>query len=223
MARARERLRKEHGAITTAVVLIDRLETSLHKGRNGYAWDAQGWFGGDINRLWIKTEGDGSFGAKPGHIELQALYSRAIDPWFNLQAGMRQDFGPDPRRTYMVLGIHGLAPYWLEVDGALFLSNKGDLTARFKAEYDQRLTQRLILQPHVEIDLATRDITELGIGSGLSSGEAGLRLRYALVPEFAPYVGVQYERTFGDTAMFRRMNADKTGGWSVLLGVRAWF
>lgn len=223
MEKSRRLLVKENGAISTMQVLIDQMETSIRDGRNGYAWDAQLWYGGDINRVWFKTEGEGSFGDGPEDVEVQALYSRALDPWFNLQAGVRHDFRAGPERTYAVLGIQGLAPYWFEVDGSLFLSDKGDLTARFEAEYDQRITQKLILQPSVEFELSAQNIPELGVGSGLSSAETGLRLRYQFVPELAPYVGVKYERVFGDTANFARAAGKKTGGWSFLVGLRSWF
>lgn len=223
MAPAREVVRKEHGAIKSGMILIDQLEAVIGKGKDGYAWDAQGWYGGDIDRLWIKTEGESSFDESPAHAEAQALWSHALDPWWNFQTGIRQDFGTGPNRTYAVVGVQGLAPYWFEMGGALFLSNRGDVTARIEAEYDQRLTQKLILQPAAEFNFSAQDVPELGIGSGLSSAELGLRLRYQFVPEFAPYVGVQYERAFGDTADFRRAQDEKAGGWNVLIGIRSWF
>ncbi len=224
MARSRRLLLRENGALNAGQILIDQLETSFRKGNEGYAWDAQLWYGGDINRLWLKTEGEGRFNeGGPEDVEVQALYSRALDPWFNLQAGVRHDFRAGPERTHAVLGIQGLAPYWFEVDGSLFLSDKGELTARFEAEYDQRITQTLILQPTVEFELSAQDVRELGIGSGLTSAEAGLRLRYQIVPEFAPYVGVTYERSFGDTADFARASGEKAGGWNFLVGLRSWF
>lgn len=223
MASAREVVRKEHGDIKSGTILIDQLEATLGKGKDGFAWKADGWYGGDINRLWVKTEGESSFGKNPEHVEVQALWSHAIDPWWNLQAGVRQDFGTGPERTYAVLGVKGLAPYWFEIDGALFLSHKGDVTARIEAEYDQRLTRKLILQPRAELNFSAQDVVELGIGSGLSTAEAGLRLRYQFAPEFAPYVGVEYERALGDTANFRRAREENTGGWRILIGVRSWF
>ena len=223
MAAARAHSQHEHGDMKTYKVLIDQLEAKIRDGRDGYAWDAQGWYGGDIDKLWIKTEGEGDFGGRLEQAEVQALWSHAIDPWFDLQAGVRYDIRPNPERAHLVLGVQGLAPYWFEVDGALFLSNKGDLTARLEVEYDLRLTQRLILQPRVEFELAAQDVPELGIGSGLSTGEIGARLRYEIRPEFAPYVGVEYERAFGDTADFRRAEGEDAGGWSLLLGVRTWF
>ncbi len=223
MAPAREIVRKEHGDIKSGMILIDQLEAVIGKGKDGYAWDAQGWYGGDIDRLWVKTEGESRFGESPEHAEVQALWSRALDPWWNLQTGIRQDLGAGPDRTYAVVGVQGLAPYWFEMGGALFLSNKGDVTTRIEAEYDQRLTQKLILQPAAELNFSAQDVPELGIGSGLSTAELGLRLRYQFVPEFAPYVGVKYERAFGDTADFRRARDEKAGGWNFLIGIRSWF
>lgn len=218
-----EELIEEHGGFVTGMILVDQLEYRAQDGRDGYKWDAQGWYGGDYDKLWLKSEGEGAFGESPEQAEVQALYSRAIDPWFNLQAGVRHDFRPDPERTHLVLGVQGLARYWFEVDGQLFLSEKGDFTARLEAEYDQRITNRLILQPAVELNLAAQDVPEIGIGSGLSSAEIGARLRYEFVPEFGPYVGVEYERALGDTAGFRRAAGEDVGGWAFLTGVRLWF
>lgn len=223
MAEAREELRREHGSIVTSRFLIDQLETRIRNGRDGYFLNAEAWYGGDIHKLWLKTEIEGEFGHSPEQAEVQALYSRAIDPWWNLQAGIRYDFRPDPERAYLVLGIEGLAPYWFEIDAAAFISNKGDVSARFEVENDQRLTQKLILQPRIELDLAAQDVPEIGVGSGLTTAELGLRLRYEVKREFAPYVGVAYERAFGDTADFRRAAGEKAGGWNFLVGVRAWF
>ena len=218
-----------HGDLDTWRFLIDRLEVSLRDGGEGYAWDdVQFWYGGDINRLWIKSQGEGEFGGDLENVEVQALWSRAITPFFDLQAGVRYDVEPSPSRGYLVLGVQGLAPYWFEVDAAAFVSNKGDVSGRVELEYDQRITQHLILQPNVELDFALQDVPELGIGSGLSTGEIGLRLRYEFFPEsapavVAPYVGVQYERAFADTARFARAAGEDVGGWSIVLGVRTWF
>ena len=223
MAAARSAMHEEHGSIETYKLLVDRVETRIRHGRDGYAWDAEGWYGGDVDKLWLKTEGEGAFGRRLERAEVQALWSRAIDPWFDLQLGVRHDLRPDPQRTHLVLGVQGLAPYWFEVDAAAFLSDKGDLTARIEAEYDLRLTQKLILQPRVELNLAAQDMPEIRIGSGLSAGEFGARLRYEIRPEFAPYVGVEYERSFGDTADFLRAAGDRPGHWTLLVGLRTWF
>jgi copper resistance protein B len=223
MSNAREKLRAEQGEVRAYRILIDRLETRFRDGQDGYLWDAQGWYGGDINKLWIKTEGEGSFGENLEDGEVQVLWSRAITPWFDFQAGARYDFGPNTERSHLVLGLQGLVPYFFELDVAAFLSDEGDFTARIEAEYDQLITQKLILQPRVEFQLAAQDISDLGIGAGLSSVETGLRLRYEFVPEFAPYIGVGYERKMGNTADFARAEGEDVGGWSALVGVRTWF
>ncbi|MBY0511335.1 MAG: copper resistance protein B, partial [Rhodospirillaceae bacterium] len=147
----------------------------------------------------------------------------AIGPYFNLQAGLRHDFRPDPSRTYATAGIEGLAPYWFEAEGALFLSNKGELMARGNVYYDLRVTQRLILQPNVEVNLAAQNSREIGVGSGLSDIDLGLRLRYEVRREFAPYVGISYTRKIGNTADFARVAGEKVGGTSVVVGIRTWF
>ena len=223
MADAREELRVSHGAIKAGKVMLDQAEARVRDGRDGYGWSAEAWHGGDMDRIWLKTEGEGSFGEPPEQAEIQALYSRALDPWWNLQVGVRYDLQPNPERGHVVLGVEGLAPYWFKIDAAIFLSEKADLTARIEAEYDQRLTRKLILQPRVEFDLSAGDVPELGVGSGFSQAEIGLRLRYEVVPEFAPYVGVQYDRQFGDTASYSRGRGDDVGGWSFLVGLRTWF
>ncbi|HET9429211.1 MAG TPA: copper resistance protein B [Allosphingosinicella sp.] len=227
-ARSRAELAEGHGGLSTSRFLVDQLELSMGEGREVYAWDAQFWYGGDIDKFWLTSEGEGEFGGDFEGVELQALWSRAIDPWFDLQAGVRQDLGPGPDRTHLVLGAQGLAPYWFEVGGALFLSTKGEVTARFEGEYDLRLTQRLILQPRLEADFSFQDVPELQLGSGPTSAEVGARLRYEIYPRtgpavLAPYVGVQYERAFGDTADYRRASGEDSGGWRFLLGIRTWF
>ena len=154
---------------------------------------------------------------------MQALWSHAINPWFDLQGGVRYDPQPGPNRTHLVLGVQGLAAYWWEVEGAVFLSNKGELTARAEAEYDLRVTQKLILQPRGEINLSAQNIPELRIGAGLSDAELGFRLRYQLSPLFAPYVGVEYEHSFGNTRNYRRADGDRADGFNFLAGIRFWF
>jgi len=223
MDHSRHEMMKENGAQTIAFISFNLAEYQARKGRDGFRWDGEAWYGGDINRLTIKSEGEGVFGEGIEGGEVQALYSRAIGPYFNAQAGVRQDFGPGPDRTYATIGFEGLAPYWFEVEGALFLSTKGDLLGRFEGYYDQRLTQKLILQPMAEFNLAAQDIPENGIGAGLSDVELGLRLRYEVVKEFAPYVGVEWARKVGDTARFARAAGEDPDSVSFVAGVRVWF
>lgn len=215
-------LLREHGDMPASKLLIDQFETRFQDGRDGYFLNVEGWYGGDINKLWLKSEVEGEYGHKPEQAEFQALWSRAINPWFNLQTGVRLDAEPDTR-GHFVLGVEGLAPYWIEVDAAAFLSDKGDVTARFEAEHDMRLTQKLILQPRVELDFALQDIPRQQVGSGVSKAETGLRLRYQVDPQFAPYVGVNYERTFGDTRRFAKAEGGKANSLSFVVGLRTWF
>lgn len=224
MAAARQTLVRENGEVRTTAVIIDRLEAGFRDDDESYLWDVQGWSGGDINRFWWKSEGEGDFGGGLEEAELQALYSRAVTPFWDLQAGVRQDFRPDGEdTTHLVLGLQGLAPYWWEIDAAAFLSTEGDLTARVEAEYDQRITQRWILQPRLEVDASAGDVPELEIGSGLSSIEAGLRLRYEFRKEFAPYVGVEWSRSFGDTADYIKARGGEADDTRLVVGLKAWF
>lgn len=223
MQRSRNILREEHGEMPAQKLLVDRAESRFRKGRDGYLLDMQAWYGGDIDKFWLKGEVEGNWGKQLEHAEIQALWSHAITPWFDLQAGARFDAQPGPNRTHLALGIQGLAPYWWEVEGTVFLSNKGELTARAEGEYDLRITQKLILQPRAEVELSAEDIPELGIGAGLSEASLGLRLRYQVSPLVAPYVGVEYEHAFGDTRDFRRAEGEPADGFNLLAGVRLWF
>lgn len=223
MAEAREDLRQENGAMTVSLFSLDRLEAQFADGEDAYVWEINARHGGDIDRLWIKSEGEGEFGGALEEVEVQALWSHAIGPFFDLQAGVRGDFRPGPDTGHLVLGVQGLAPYFFEVDAAGFVSDDGDFTARFEAEYDQRLTQRLIVQPRIEAGFSAQDIPELGTGSGLTSLDAGLRLRYEFVPEFAPYVGVEWQKQFGDTADFTRAAGGDPDRWVLVTGIRLWF
>jgi copper resistance protein B len=223
MEHSRHEMMKENGAQTIAFISFNLAEYQARKGGDGFRWDGEGWYGGDINRITIKSEGEGVFGEGIEGAELQMLYSRAVGPYFNAQAGIRQDLGAGPDRTYATIGFEGLAPYWFEVEGALFLSNKGDILGRVEGYYDQRITQKLILQPMAELNFSAQDVPETGTGSGLSDVELGLRLRYEIVKEFAPYVGLEWARKFGDTARFARAAGEDPGGLSFVMGVRAWF
>jgi copper resistance protein B len=223
MDHSRHAMMVENGGQKIAFISLNLAEYQARKGRDGYRWDGEAWYGGDIERLTIKSEGEGSFGEGIEQTETQLLYNRAIGPYFNVQAGVRQDFGAGPDRTYATIGFEGLAPYWFEVEGALFLSAKGDLLGRVESYYDQRITQKLILQPMAELNLSAQDVRESGIGAGVSDVELGLRLRYEIVREFAPYVGVEWARKVGDTARFARAGGEDASKVSVVAGVRVWF
>jgi copper resistance protein B len=160
------------------------------------------------------------FGERAERIELNVYWRHALDPWFNLQLGMRQDFRPDPQRTYALVGIEGLAPYWFELQGQLLVSNKGDIHARGKAGYTQRITQSLVVEPVAEVDFAFQDVPALGVGAGFERLELGTRLCYERNRSLAPYVGVNWE---GGTARIARAAGEDVSGVSAVFGVRAMF
>lgn len=223
MASAMRDLKREHGGGVWNQLLFNIAEAQVRDGRDGYRWDGEAWIGGDINRLVLRTEGAGEFRRAPDEAQFEVLYSRALDPYVNLQAGVRYDVSPDPDRAYASIGFEALAPYWFDVETTLFLSDKGDLLAQAEAWYDQRLTNWWVLQPRAELNFAAQDIPEHGVGSGLSEIELGLRLRYEFRREFAPYLGVSWDRKVGDTARFARAEGEGTGGFSFLAGLRVWF
>jgi copper resistance protein B len=223
MAKAREDVLAEGGAQRTYAILFNQLEAQLADGDDSLYWNGQAWYGGDINKVWFKTEGSASLnGAGVDDAEVQALYSRAVAPYWDVQAGLRYDLEPDGL-AHGVVAVQGLAPYWFEVDASAFLSEKGDLTARLEAEYELRLTQRLILQPRVEANIAAQAIAERQIGAGLTNLDAGLRLRYEIKREFAPYVGVEWQGSFGGTKDLIKAAGGDGDQTVFVAGVRTWF
>lgn len=223
MAKSRKELAYEVGGMGYSLVMLDLAEIGFSKGRESYRFEGEAFTGGNINRFGVKFEGEGVFGDKIDDLELQALYSRAVAPYWNLQLGVRHDIKPDPSRTYAVVGMEGMAPYWFKVNAAAFLSNKGEVRARVEGSYDLRLTQELILQPRIETNIAFQDIPAIGVGSGFTDFEAGLRLRYEIKQEIAPYIGVEWRRQLGDTARFARAAGDDPSAVNFVAGIRMWF
>lgn len=212
---------------TIYFLLFDQLEYRRDNGQDTFHWDIQGWIGGDYNKFWIKTEGDQQFSGKSkGEAEVQLLYSRLISPYFDFQAGIRHDeiTGDDHRsRSFGVLGIQGLGLHWFEVDLSLYVSQDGDVSARFTGEYDLLLTQRLVLQPRLETELAVQEVEAFGQGVGFNYVELGARLRYEIHRKFAPYVGVSWKRLLGETSHIAQRNGEETDSLALVIGVRLWF
>lgn len=209
-------------------VLIDQLELRADDEDNLLAWEVEGWLGGDYNRLWVRTEGDRRLsGASGGEAELEVLYGRLIAPFWDFRVGLRQDLlsdsGHDRGRTFVSIGFAGLAPYWFQLEPTLYVSDDGDVSARLEATYDLLLTQRLVLQPRFELDLAATSASEFGIGSGINDVELGLRLRYEFRREVAPYIGVTWSRKFGNTADLARDEGEDIDSLGLVVGVRLWF
>ena len=207
----------------TFALQVDQLELRTGKGGDGFGWEGQAWYGGDIDRAVLVSEGEGLFGKRAERIELGAHWRHALDPWFNLQLGVRQDIRPDPQRTYALVGIEGLAPYWFEVQGQLLVSDRGDVHARGKAGYTQRITQSLVVEPEAEVDFAFQDVPALDVGAGFERLEMGARLRYERNRSLAPYLGLNWERKLGETARRARASGEVISGLSAVLGVRTMF
>lgn len=204
-------------------LLADRFEAGFNDDHEEYGWDLQGWYGSDRNRLWLKSEGEGEFGESPEHAELQVLFGHMIAPFWDWQIGVRYDFEPDPSRAYLVSGVQGVLPYEFEFDAALFVSDKGDVSARVETEYDIRITQRLVLQPRIEMNAAFSSDREIGSGSGINDTELGVRLRYEIRRELAPYIGIEWRQLYGDTKDIARAAGDDSAVTSLVLGIRGWF
>ncbi len=204
------------------MLVVDQLEIRNNDGSDPLVWDAEGWIGKDLHKLWIKTEGE-YVNSRVEEVELQALYSRAVAPFWDLQLGWRRNIRPAPNRDWLAFGVKGLAPYFFDIDAALFVGDAGRTSARLQVEYEIMLTQRLVLVPDIELNLYGKDDPATGIGSGLSNIEAGLRLRYEIRREFAPYIGLNWTKLYGDTADFARAEAADTDDIQFVFGVRAWF
>ena len=204
------------------MLLLDLLEYRSRAGKDAWVWEGEAWFGGDYNKLWIKSEGESEIRGSTASADLQALYARRIAPFWYLQAGVRQEMRPRPVRNQGVLAVQGLAPYWFNVQASAFIGD-GGLSGRLEAEYDQLLTQRLILQPRVETNFAGSSNAARGVGSGINDVELGLRLRYEIRREFAPYVGVTWTRKVGDTADLARQQGHDVKDTAIVLGLRAWY
>jgi copper resistance protein B len=201
----------------------DQLEYRVRHGDDAYGWEAQGWIGGDYDKAWVKTRGEGVMDGEVERAEVQLLYSRTVSAFWDLQLGARYDRNPDPARGYAVVGIQGLAPYWLEIDAAAFLSQEGEAAARIEVDYDLLVTQRLIATSTAELDLSAQDVEDLGVGSGVNGIELGLRLRYEIAREIAPYLGVSWETKVGPTADAARRTGRDVDDVALVAGLRVWF
>ncbi len=204
------------------VVAVDRLEAvESDQGDHG-VYELQSWYGTTYERLVLKAEGEVA-AERVEESETELLYSRAVTAFWNLQAGMRHDSSEGPDRNWLALGVAGLAPYWLEIDGGLYLGAHGRSMLQVEAEYELLLTQRWVLQPLVEFTAYGREDSEVGVGSGLARVRAGLRLRYEFSRQFAPYIGLEWQGEFGATADFSRAEGGDTRSTSAVAGVRFWF
>lgn len=217
----------EHGAMEHppeihSMLLVNRLEHWDGPHGNGQAWEASGWVGGNINRVWLRSEGERS-GGRTETANLEVLYGRSVSPWWDVLVGARQELGRGDSRTWAAVGIQGLAPYKFETSATAYVGQGGQVAATVEVEYELLLTNRLILQPLVEATFTAKDEPRYGNGSGLNKVEAGLRLRYEFNRRFAPYIGISHERLFGDTADYHQAAGEHARDTRWVAGVRVWF
>jgi copper resistance protein B len=206
---------EKHGDAIVAMLKIDRLEAWSDNAERGQHWELQGWVGGDLQRIWLRSEGEREHG-RSASADIELLYGRSLTPWWDMVAGVRHDIAPGPVRDWAAIGVQGMAPYKFEVEATVYLGGNGRSAARFEAEYDVLLSNRLILQPVIELELHDRRDRRRDTGAGLSSIEAGLRLRYEITRRFAPYVGAVHERA--ETADGRETRENRLVG-----GLGFWF
>lgn len=210
-----------HGESLAQQVLFERLEYLDGRDDHGLAWEADAWWGGDTDKLWLQSEGERVDGASEGRAEL--LWSHAVAAFWDSRLGLRQDFGSDPDRQWLAFGIAGTTPWWFDVQASAYLGPNGRSAARLEVERELQLSQKLVLAPQLELDAYGKDDHARDIGSGLAEGRFGLRLRYEFTPQFAPYVGVEWTRGFGETASLAEYRGDARSDSRLVAGVRFWF
>ena len=204
-------------------VMINKLEMT-DKDKNGNrttVWETDAWIGKDLNKFWLKSSGERVDGKQ--ETSTSALYSRAIDANWDFQVGLLHDTVPGKSRNYAEIGLKGIAPYFFETDASVAIGKNGHSKLSVSSEYEMMLTQQLVLSPEIEFTAYGKADEKMGVGSGLSSGELGLRLRYEIRREFAPYIGVNFSKKFGQTADFATAEGEGTSDTQVVMGIRAWF
>lgn len=206
--------------------LVDLLEAAPARDGVPLTLDASGWWGGDVNRLWVRLESELEAESGDGEAQAELLYGRLVSPFWDAVVGLRVDHrweGEPATRAHLAVGLVGLAPYWFELQPTLYLSQDGHLSAQVEVEYELLVTQRLVLQPRLELQAVAGDAPEFGVMTGLTDLELGARLRYELRREFAPYVGLVWHRKLGETADLTRAAGGDVSVLSLVAGLRAWY
>jgi copper resistance protein B len=204
------------------LVMFERLETQDAEGSDVLHWDLDTWIGRDITKLWIRSEGDRRSGDTE-RADVELLWGKAFARWWELAAGARVDFAPGPDQEWAAVGVRGVAPYEVGLEATAYVGRGGQTALRVDARYELLVTNRLVLEPSLELDWYGESDPERGHGSGLADGELGVRLRYEVRREIAPYVGLIYERSFGGTAELARAAGRETADTRLVAGIRAWF
>lgn len=204
------------------MLMINQLEAFHGRDSNGQNWEIEGRYGNDVDKLWLRSEGERS-GGRVGHASVEALWNRSLSTFWNTQIGVRHDNGHGPDRSWAAFGIQGLAPYWFELEATVYAGASGRTAVRLRAEYELLLTQRLVLQPELEVNLYGKNDPATRTGSGLSDAQLGVRLRYEIRREFAPYIGVNWGRRFGTSADYARADHHSVFDQQIVAGFRIWF
>jgi copper resistance protein B len=202
-------------------VWLENLE-GVYGTKNGGAWDAQGWVGGDFEKLWLKSEG-ATLGGKTRDSKVEALWAHAILPFWDTQLGVRHDFSGGPSREWAAFGVQGIAPYWFDVELTGYIGEEARTAIRLKTEYDLHLTQRLVLKPEIELNAYGKPDRARELGAGLADGQFELRLRYEITRRFAPYVGYVYDRKFAGSAALARRAGDPVIDHRAVAGIELLF
>ena len=210
--------RHDHADPLVWMVQADRFEYTQG---DALAWEGKAWIGHDRGRLWLRSEGEHQAGKSTTRLEV--LWGKPAGAWWDVLAGVRHDQGAGPSRDWISLGIQGLAPYRFEVQATAYLGNGGRSLLEAEVDYELLLSNRWILQPRVEARLAGRDDVARGIGAGLTETAAGLRLRYEIRREFAPYIGYEWSRRHGRSADLMRAAGEPASESRWVAGVRFWF
>lgn len=204
------------------MLLVNRFESVRTTNDIAAAYDLQGWFGRDYDRVVLKAEGDVNGGAL-ADARTELLWGHAIATFWDTQLGLRQDGGTAPDRGWLAFGIQGLAPYWFDVEATAYIGDESRTALRVEADYELSFTQKLILQPRLEVNVYGKRDAERARGAGLSDVAAGLRLRYEIRREFAPYIGVEWAGKYGGSASYARAAGQDTKERQAVVGVRFWF
>jgi copper resistance protein B len=213
--------------MTVSKIIFEQLEYRDSSDSSMNRWDMQGWRGTDYEKFWLKFEGEDNNSESSGEFELQTLYSEATSAYWDLQFGARYDRtygdGANDERYFGVFGVQGLAPYWFEIESALFIDKDANVSARFVASYDLLFSQRLIFQPRFELNASANDLPDFGIGQGINDIQIDLRLRYEFKREIAPYIGISWQKKYGDSAAYSQLEGGLSENTEIVLGVRIWF
>ena len=208
-----------HDDLALGMFKLDQFEHAV--GASSAAWEAEAWYGGDFDKFWLRS--DAEHDDRRNDVRIEAFWDHAFASFWDWQLGVRHDAGSGPARDWAAFGVQGIAPYWFEIEATAYVGEQGRSAARLRAEYELLFTQRLILQSEAQLDLYGRSDAQREVGAGVSQASVGLRLRYEIRREFAPYVGIVRTQRFGDAATFARAAGHDALDTQVVAGVRVWF